>query len=365
MCPLDPKYLARLTGGLPIEDDRWCTRCRYNLIGLKTCQKCPECGKPIDEAVFGRPDPERKPLIVRDPGPFWASPTDYQRSLAAAATILGVSGALLMLSLPLALLRPNLLAASVALVSSLGWWTGACMITRPRRLVHTSKVDPVSESAALRAWGRILQSLWLLLAAQLLLASIPAEPFASNLPRLMSLAWFTLPVAIAALLPLVWHVSALGFWAGDTSLGFFMRTTTWLVIPGSALAFALTFTRALPNTLGEWGVSTVRIAGLVVDPESSAPSWLLIAAAVHALSFAPLLLLLLACFDLLVLGRAIRQGIRERTAEVGPVVKPLAPIETTEIPLAAPTGEHPAIHLLPNPSIAPPKKKPPTQAPGF
>lgn len=365
MCPLDPKYLARITGGLRIEDDRYCTKCGYNLVGLKTSQKCPECGRPIDEATFGRPEPERKLLIVRDPGPFGATSVRYQRALASRATGLGMAGVAMMVLLPPALLKPSPVTAGFALAATIAWFIGSWRITGPREVARGSKVDPAREGVGLRAWARTLQVLWVFVAAQVLLAVIPAAPLAGSSTRFITMAWFTVPAAMAGLFPLVWHVSGLGFWVGDTSLAFFMRSMTWAAIPGSVVAMAMTFTRALPHALTEWGLSTVAVANPVTTPGEGMEMWMLLAAVAHLAGLVPLPLLAIASFDLVLMGRWIRQAIRERGLESPLPARPLAPIETPEIELAETGGEAPKIRSLQERKIAPPKKQPPTRFEGL
>lgn len=63
----------------PISTDLPCCRCSYNLRGLTSASRCPECGTPVQTSIYAIPKLDR-PLADADPG--------YVRALSRSAALM-------------------------------------------------------------------------------------------------------------------------------------------------------------------------------------------------------------------------------------------------------------------------------------
>jgi hypothetical protein len=80
----------RIMSGAPIDSDRPCRACGYNLRGLSSRTRCPECGTPISFSLW------RKDESVAE------APIRYLRLLRLGANLLLISAILFLVGVPLA-----------------------------------------------------------------------------------------------------------------------------------------------------------------------------------------------------------------------------------------------------------------------
>ncbi|HWB21107.1 MAG TPA: hypothetical protein VG711_12455, partial [Phycisphaerales bacterium] len=137
----------RKVAGLPIDDDRACRNCGYNLRGLMTDKACPECGTPISE-------PRRRVDV------FSAADTSTRKAVSLGLALLGWSvliAAVARMALAITLVGTrDYVQGYLVLITfnALAWTVGACILTGP-------VMDRVHRRARkLRLIARGLQFLW-------------------------------------------------------------------------------------------------------------------------------------------------------------------------------------------------------------
>ncbi len=267
MSPVDDRTLQRLSreGGRPIDDDRPCRKCGYNLKGLVTGGVCPECGTPIRSVA-------RRPTRA-----LGGSPRRYLDLLKIGSGLLAFGGlgfsalALLVFltpigneiwqflahaKAPMRTLAPNVRVSLNAEVfkwifAGLGlvWVGGTWPVTRPRPdgTVVDEAYDPSREWRLLR-WGARGASVLAVASAWAMGAWI-AHGSGSAL-----VVWFV--GATLAVVPVAVYLSRLLFWACEENLAWACYgAVTMMGVVTAVLALAL-----LPA-----GVF-LRYVGLVISP---------------------------------------------------------------------------------------------------
>lgn len=220
--PRDPIFGRHRTTD-PISEHRQCHRCGYDLFGLRSGDRCPECGVPI------RFNPGRVGESMTE------APKGYLLPLAAAAWKLVIGSALgVALSVLLVfLLRGKSVLAPVAAVGAAGsalmWWWGVMGVCKPRRTTQPTTVNLAAEWRWLRWLSRWSQAGWpaaygLIVVGALLAVGYAktAGPGAGPGPAASA---YLIAGAVASvigflgLVPLAIFMSCLADWANDLTLG--------------------------------------------------------------------------------------------------------------------------------------------------
>lgn len=256
--PVNPDTLPGARGlGSGIEQDRPCLRCGYNLVGLETEGRCPECGTPITRRRAG--DPFSDTLVN--------APTRYLETLLIGLGLM--AGAILLtwgqwILEWVGFLKP-VISAWVSLGLALMWCAAAWIATVRRPQTDRTRPDDILDSRRLRLWTRAAQGLCV---AGSLLAVAHGSTGLVAFGVLSGLATVGFLFSLA---PLGVYLSSLADWAGETGVGSRLRASAWciaccgtllvvstlvLMIPG--LRFKLLF--AVGTTIFSIGV----MAGLVL-----------------------------------------------------------------------------------------------------
>lgn len=220
--------------GEAIIDDRKCHRCAYALRGLKTSDRCPECGTPVRRKIAGGGSMGEAPVEYLDGMRLWSF-----------VALLGGAGMLFLLVVT-AVLPPGsawrVFAALPALAGSVGWAYGVHRVVAPRRLGVPSSIDTVKEWSKLRVMVRVTQWAWVGLAGVVFIGvsvQFGAAQRATGLPpgaAPMPTPSFVISVLPALLtgflgmIPLYVYLSFLADWANDTALAMRLRTATFMLL---------------------------------------------------------------------------------------------------------------------------------------
>ncbi|MCE7974754.1 MAG: hypothetical protein DYG92_10620 [Leptolyngbya sp. PLA1] len=207
----------------PIHEHRQCHRCGYDLIGLKSGDRCPECGVPI------RFNPGRVGESMTE------APKAYLTSLAAAAwkLVVGCAAGVGLSVLLVFLLRGSStvsMAVAVMAAGSAGlWWWGVMGLCKPRQTTQPTTVNLEQEWKWLRVLSRCSQAGWPVAYGLIVIGTVLAMGFAKRFgpgagPGPVSSAYLVAGavaavVAFAGLVPLSIFMSCLADWANDLGLG--------------------------------------------------------------------------------------------------------------------------------------------------
>lgn len=131
-----------------ITHDRACHRCAYNLKGLKTGDRCPECGTPIRVQRVGGGSMTEAPMAYLDRLAWWST---------AGVVLLGATLGFMVAAgfMPSGSPITVFLAGGAALTSGL-WALAVYRTTEPRRLGEASTINTDEEWRGLRTWTRVL-----------------------------------------------------------------------------------------------------------------------------------------------------------------------------------------------------------------
>lgn len=254
-----PPSLSRTASTHVVATTTPCPRCGYDLKGLRSGDRCPECGSPI---IAG---PSSKFLLNRGLRSSLtdASP-DYLKRFALGST-------LMMLAVAMAVLTPVLLIIAGAtkmwallllvVVPFACWPWGVWMVTAPREPGISEGVDHVVEWRRLRFWTRITQCAWPLAALAwwgvtwyqaalkaataatnaIAMGTAPVGPAPTPPPAWLQTAFFSLgwPVWLTAFagLPLLsLYLARIADWANDTELANRLLMSAWGIVAGPLLA---------------------------------------------------------------------------------------------------------------------------------
>jgi ssDNA-binding Zn-finger/Zn-ribbon topoisomerase 1 len=217
--PIDPRELRR-SKNAPVDlitTDRLCGRCRYNLKGLPSNGNCPECGRPIAARSGKRTFTDN----LAD------APMFYLKTLAVGMVLLAVFSVLTTAAFNYLHHERTILLAAIAGGLSVAWWVGVFIVTSQRVRGDNTLFDEVLDSPKWRMVNRLLQLVWPLAAV----AWAGAITFAAPIDAAMGYAAIGLEaIGLFALVPLCVHLSALAFWAGDTSVGERLRYIAWFMV---------------------------------------------------------------------------------------------------------------------------------------
>lgn len=221
-----------------ITEDRLCTRCSYNLKGLKTTERCPECGTPIRPKQVGGGSMTEAPLPYLERLAVWSS---LGVTAAGIAFCVGLTGAAF---------QPGsagaVIVAGLTALAAWGWGYSVRIITEPRRLGVASNIDPQTEWRAWRSSARWSQWMWgagftlLFVAVTAYYGALVRQgPPGPNTPPLVMpgivpvATWLgaaALLAALAGLIPTAVHMSFLADWANDITLAMRLRMAPFMLI---------------------------------------------------------------------------------------------------------------------------------------
>ena len=213
-----------------VNEDRRCIGCGYNLKGLKSSGKCPECGRPIVKRRRG----------VRGNDSLVHAPTGWLLKFKAGAMLL-MSAAAIAVVLPFAV--PVLRRAAfeyaifgAMMLATLGWWVGTWLTTRARPVMPTTTIDPREEWFWLRVLSRVSQAGWpLAVGVGMVIARMNAAfatgAAATGAPMSLLIAESILcAVAAAGIVPLCVYLSNVSHWASDWALMMNFRACSMSVL---------------------------------------------------------------------------------------------------------------------------------------
>lgn len=202
--------------------DQACTGCGYNLKGLASGAKCPECGRTI------------LAKDIRLGENLTDAPRAYLRLQTFAALLLMLAFAPNLLS---GLVAPALAGAhargkadpgvllvffAIAVWPMLLWLVGVLLVVRRREGASNADAHP-----RLRAAVVLSQSAWLATAALMFLSSLlGASP---SIDAVADASFVASLVGYFGLGLLALHLSRVCEWASDTALAGYFRTITWIV----------------------------------------------------------------------------------------------------------------------------------------
>jgi hypothetical protein len=213
--PIRPEELSRLAKhvGVLIAEDRPCRKCGYNLVGLKTDGKCPECGQSIHEKKRG---PRFQDQMID-------APIGWLKGFRRGASFLMMGGWLMSCALVAWAYLRQPACGFAALAGAALWSAGAILATPPRPRGKASLDDPAREWRILRLCARWSQPLW---CAGIAFAI--GEYFSDAVsPPLIWLSTFCLITALIGCWPLLIIQSNLAYWASDTDLANRLRHSAW------------------------------------------------------------------------------------------------------------------------------------------
>ncbi len=205
--------------------DRPCPGCGYNLRGLETGGRCPECGTPItpgrkhDRLIDGLVD-----------APRW-----YIRQIALAmgmmaAVVVGVILAWLVFWISV---LPGLVTLAAMTVLAGVWFAASWLATVRRPIEDHTVPDPILDHDRLRTISRWSQAAGLFVFALVWLAVMTQLRLFGVLAGLASLG------VLFGLVPLGVYLSALADWSGDTAVGGRLRAAVWCIAVCGALLVVL------------------------------------------------------------------------------------------------------------------------------
>lgn len=253
----DPRYLAAqgmLGAPTPIDFDRPCAGCGYNLKGLFVGGVCPECGRPIavpkkrmlDDTLVDAP----RDFLVRFASALTLAFIGLALSVFGFFTIVAttvVNGVLgfyrigghnSTLSPGRGIVVPSAPDKAYAIAFLLGaamWSTGLFIATLPRPTPPDSQENRRAEWKRLRIASNAVQTSWLLaatLGATVIFAT-PATGYGPQPPAwigpAMIAAILAIIVGVAGLVPTSVLLARYADWVPDNELSWRLRTSAWSI----------------------------------------------------------------------------------------------------------------------------------------
>jgi hypothetical protein len=241
--PIDPRELARMAGPKPIEHDKPCHRCGYNLVGLSEAGRCPECGQPI----------RSQGTFTRFADHLTDAPIAYLKTLALGMGLLAAGGVGVTICLVglwatagSTTWAPDAYAVALAIMGWV-WWGGLYIVTQPRVLTERTIRDAVLDSSRFRKAVRVLQ-LALPVGAVMLVSA-----FKMNTLMMSGAAGLALIVAVVGMVPVAVYLSSLAEWAGHDHLVDMLRGSAWvLALSGTILLGTIGVSIAYGSSSAPW-----------------------------------------------------------------------------------------------------------------
>jgi len=214
--PIDPREIksGRVKLYELITTDRLCGRCRYNLKGLPSNGRCPECGTAISGSGRSR----------RFSDNLGDAPLFHLKALAFGACLLAVFSIVCAYCFAFLEQGPTMRTAAIAGVSSVAWWVGVYLLTGRRQFSDHTLPDAVLDSVWLRRVNLAAQALWPAAVIAWVLF-IRSGPPVNRIAHTVALGLQL--VGSFGLVPLAVHLSALADWAGDSGLAERFRISAW------------------------------------------------------------------------------------------------------------------------------------------
>lgn len=224
--PIRTDELERLTkrNAVLIAEPRRCKKCGYNLVGLKTDAKCPECGLAITAA---RP-PNRFADQMSGAPIRWLA--RYQRG----TTLLCIGGWGMAAGLIAWAITGHIGGVLFAFVASVLWVAGTFVSTIARPEAR-DRPNPRTEWGHLRRWARITQPAWAIAFA----GAAVIQGFNLVTPLSIAIVAAILMVGVAGWWPLLILHANMAYWASDTELADKLRNCSWASAPGMGIGAAM------------------------------------------------------------------------------------------------------------------------------
>ena len=189
------KYRAALERR-PVEGDRQCDQCGYNVKGLRFGGRCPECGTPIRY--------RRDPTLWFDELPLKLIRRFQRSCLLATVTLFG------MMALAVVRFQAAIPGYGTALFAGIGLWVYASWrLTEPFDHPRAASLG-LGRLSRLRRAARLLQLGWLVFAVAVGLAVAVAVP-----PQGLFILWVAGPMGVAGLVCLVLYLGRIASWVRD------------------------------------------------------------------------------------------------------------------------------------------------------
>ena len=215
-----------------IMTDRECSHCGYNLRGLPSESRCPECGTPckkiFQSKASGTMSIEASTNFVR------MLRTGFMLASIGAIGIIGM----LLFS-----------AEGLLIITSFFWVSGIWMVTSPRQGRGTIIHDDILDNDRFRLIIRFANFGWLayglsMLAVSMLMGGAGNSSMLLKLP-LLFLVFVTGAVSWISLIPTSIYLAELSYWASNDRLAQRLRSTAWTMAFFGILTVVLTAIRAL------------------------------------------------------------------------------------------------------------------------
>lgn len=224
--PIRTEELERLTRRVPvlIAEQRRCKKCGYDLIGLKTDAKCPECGMAIT--------PPRPANRFTDQ--MSGAPISWLRRYQRGTMLLCVGGWGMAVGLLAWAVSGHVGGVLFALFASVIWVAGTFISTLPRPQTR-DRPNPRAEWAHVRRWCRVMQPAW---PVGLAGAAI-IQGYGVVTPLSIAIVAAVLLIGVAGWWPLLVLHSNMAYWASDTELADRLRNCSWASAPGMGIGAAM------------------------------------------------------------------------------------------------------------------------------
>lgn len=212
--------------------DRECSQCGYNLRGLPSESRCPECGtiskKLFQNQATGKMSDEASTRFVR------MLRTGFMLASVGAIGIIGM----LLFS-----------AEGLLIFTSLFWISGIWMVTSPRQGRGTIIHDDILDNDRYRLIIRSANLIWpiyglSMLAVSSMMGGPTAPTMLIKLPLFLIL-FVTGAVSWISLIPTCIYLAELSYWASNERLAQRLRGTAWTMAFFGILTVLLTAIRAI------------------------------------------------------------------------------------------------------------------------